>query len=187
MEELRDGKNLPDAVQLMSVERLSSNFIRFINQRNLDDGIVLLFEKAHADSDYETLVELVVDAIRQATQGVKAYDEILIKSVESLMSATLERTNLGDMRCHAEYFNNGFDLWDRISTNYGFVRWLAYLKTPGMLAFSANQVTKEDHEVSDADIFDSCVKNLGYLNKIFGHNESPRYWFDVIKNLDWKR
>jgi glycosyltransferase involved in cell wall biosynthesis len=187
MEELRDGKNLPDAVQLMSVERLSSNFIRFINQRNLDDGIVLLFEKAHADSDYETLVELVVDAIRQATQGVKAYDEILIKSVESLMSATLERTNLGDMRCHAEYFNNGFDLWDRISTNYGFVRWLAYLKTPGMLSFSANQVTKEDHEVSDADIFDSCVKNLGYLNKIFGHNESPRYWFDVIKNLDWKR
>ena len=186
MEKFREGKYFPDAVQLVSAERLSSNFSRFINQRKLDTRMVLSFEKACAEKDSGTLIGLVVNAIRHATQGVKTYDEILIKSVEGLMSATLERTNLGDMRCHAEYFNDGFDLWERISTNYGFTRWLAYLKSPGMLSFPEDNSLNAISEVNDASIFESCTKNMNYLNTIFGHNESPRYWFNVIKNLDWK-
>lgn len=185
LDAISTGASKPDLAQIITAEKLLSNFERFIDQRSLDKRLIISFEAAYFKRDIEDIVGLIINAIRFATQGIKTFDEPLIKSVEGLISATLERTNLGDMRCHAEHFNTGFDLWERISTNYGFTRWLGFIKIPGMLRFAEESSELESSEVSDADLFNSCLNNYEYLNKIFGHRESPKYWFNVIKNFNW--
>jgi hypothetical protein len=184
-DDMRKGTIRPDAAYLITAERFVSNFKRFITRSRLDDRLAVIFDEAYFERDADRMIELAVDAVRLATQGVKTYDETLISNVEGLMSSTLERTNLGDMRCHAQYFNEGFDLWGRISTNYGFTRWLAFLKIPGLLRFTTQDAIPEKIEVSDAAIYQSCMNNLTYLNTIFGHNESPQYWFNVVKSINW--
>jgi hypothetical protein len=176
-----------DNIEKLKVEKLVSNFSAFLVKRGLRKDLVDDLQSAINKSDVNEILVVLLGAIKTVSLGIKRYDDQLIKDVESLLCTTLERTDLGDMRCHANYFSNNFDLWDRIQKNYGFFRWVGFVKANVILELkSKKEASKPDMTTFPGkdNIYKSCVDNCAYLNSIFGLSKSPDYWYDVVSQFN---